>query len=312
MGSTYLIEEYPLVVLPTLACAVGLNEAIVIQQINYWISNPKIGKYYDGLHWVRNSLEEWQEQNFPFWSMSTLKRIMASLDDNKLIHKTVALNDNPYDKTLWYTLNRPTILRIVSEYQLDTIEKVDMALSTSCQNDTIVSVNVVSSYTDNTSDIKDNTPALPNGKTSDSKKETKSKEKDYAARAAAGKLSQADRVVRALAIHLFKAADNPQSITTKEGRIKRLLFGYAAVQWVGLFNYEKANCPDTSLIYDHLINLIPGYVEFCLEGCDEIVVNQDIFGDWWDRYRQSKTNTAPAQEWTYDPERPGVKIRKTS
>lgn len=157
MGSTYLLDEYPLIVLPTLACAVGLNEAIVLQQINYWINNPKIGKMYDGLRWVRNSMEQWRKENFPFYSMPTLKRIMASLDDQQLIFKTIALNENPYDKTLWYTLNKPTLLLIVSEYQNDTIEEINVIPSTSDQNDTLVSIKAIHSNTDNTSDITDNT-----------------------------------------------------------------------------------------------------------------------------------------------------------
>jgi hypothetical protein len=157
MTSTHLLDEYPLIVLPTLACAVGLNEAIVLQQINYWIANPKIGKMYDGLRWVRNSVEEWQQDNFPFWSLPTLKRIMANITDQNLIFKTATLNDNPYDKTLWYTLNKPTILLIVSEYQIDTIEKIKMIQSTSDQNDPIDRIITIQSLSDNTSDTTDNT-----------------------------------------------------------------------------------------------------------------------------------------------------------
>lgn len=150
MTSTYLLNEYPLIVLPSLACAVGLNEAIVLQQINFWIANPKIGKMHDGLRWVRNSLDEWHRDNFPFWSMPTLKRVMASLDEQDLIFKLSSLNDNPYDKTLWYTINKPTILRIVSKYQNDPIDSINMIPSTSDQNDPIDSIKVIPSPSDNT------------------------------------------------------------------------------------------------------------------------------------------------------------------
>ncbi len=32
-----LLNEQPLVVLPELACKIGLNEAIILQQLNYWL-----------------------------------------------------------------------------------------------------------------------------------------------------------------------------------------------------------------------------------------------------------------------------------
>lgn len=157
MTSDHLLDEYPLIVLPTLACAIGLNEAIVLQQINYWISNKKIGKLHNGLRWVRNSIEEWHVDNFPFWSIPTIKRIMGSLDNQQVILKAI-LNDNPYDKTLWYTVNRPVVLAIVSKYQIDTIERINPIRSTQDQNDPIDGINPIPSITDNTSDTTDNTP----------------------------------------------------------------------------------------------------------------------------------------------------------
>ena len=47
--SMYLFDDTPIVVNTTLANEIGLNEAIVLQQINYWIEiNKIVGKnYYD-------------------------------------------------------------------------------------------------------------------------------------------------------------------------------------------------------------------------------------------------------------------------
>ncbi|HDE3362621.1 TPA: DnaD domain protein, partial [Staphylococcus aureus] len=36
-----LIDDYPIQVLPKLAELIGLNEAIVLQQIHYWLNNSK-------------------------------------------------------------------------------------------------------------------------------------------------------------------------------------------------------------------------------------------------------------------------------
>ena len=43
--SMYLFDEQPIIANKTLASALGLNEALVLQQINYWIEiNKKSGK----------------------------------------------------------------------------------------------------------------------------------------------------------------------------------------------------------------------------------------------------------------------------
>ena len=55
-----LLNEQPLVVLPELACKIGLNEAIILQQLNYWIN--KSTKTYDGKQWVYNTYNDWQKQ----------------------------------------------------------------------------------------------------------------------------------------------------------------------------------------------------------------------------------------------------------
>lgn len=102
--SRLLINEPPLQVLPTLATAVGLNEALVLQQLHYWLSMPKIGKMHNGKKWIYNSVNEWKKDNFPFWSIGTIRRTLESLKDQNLI-LAENLNDKPYDRTLWYTID---------------------------------------------------------------------------------------------------------------------------------------------------------------------------------------------------------------
>lgn len=100
-----LINEYPLQVLPTLAKNIGLNDAIFLQQIHFWLVNPKVGKEHDGRKWVRNTVQEWQKDNFPFWHVNTIAKIANRLKDKGLIDSTSALNQMKADRTLWYTIN---------------------------------------------------------------------------------------------------------------------------------------------------------------------------------------------------------------
>jgi len=99
--SHLLIDEHPLVVLPSLAEAIGLNEAIMLQQIHFWISKRKHLK--DGRYWVYNSYDSWAEQ-FPFWSRSTIIRILKRLEDRGLI-ESGNYNRLKIDNTKWYTIN---------------------------------------------------------------------------------------------------------------------------------------------------------------------------------------------------------------
>ena len=102
--SKFLINEPPLQVLPSLAKAIGLNEAIVLQQIHYWINQPGTGKIHNDRKWIYNSIQNWQKDNFPFWSDGTIKRTIASLKKQKLI-LSKNLNKKKYDRTLWYTID---------------------------------------------------------------------------------------------------------------------------------------------------------------------------------------------------------------
>ncbi len=118
-----LINEPPLQVLPTLAKTIGLNKAIVLQQIHYWLGIPKIGKVDDGIKWVRNSIPEWQQGNFPFWSEKTVKRILDNLIDEGLVLWTDRLNKFKQDRTRWYTIDYDA---------LDQRDKLSPPKGTSC------------------------------------------------------------------------------------------------------------------------------------------------------------------------------------
>ena len=99
--SKLIIDERPLLVPPSLASKIGLNEAIVLQQVHFLssISDNEL----DGRKWVYNSYDDWQKQ-FPFWSRPTIVRIFKRLEDAELI---IAGNHNKraYDRTKWYSVN---------------------------------------------------------------------------------------------------------------------------------------------------------------------------------------------------------------
>jgi uncharacterized phage protein (TIGR02220 family) len=99
--SNLLIGEKPLMVIPALAVKIGLNEAIVLQQIHYWVKSST--HEIEGRKWIYNTYKEWKLQ-FPFWSESTIKRTMHSLENQGLII-TGNWNRSKMDKTKWYTID---------------------------------------------------------------------------------------------------------------------------------------------------------------------------------------------------------------
>lgn len=105
--SRLLINEPPLQVLPSLAKEIGLNEAIMLQQMHYWLL--KSANEFEGVKWFYKTLEEWQTE-FPFWSAMTIRRTLGSLEKQKII-KIGNFNKKKFDKTKWYTIDYQRVNR---------------------------------------------------------------------------------------------------------------------------------------------------------------------------------------------------------
>lgn len=98
-----LFKFRPLVINPELAQRIGLNEAIVLQQLNYWLTETESGVNHDGRRWVYNTYEKWAEQ-FPFWSPETVKRAFTSLVKSGVI-LAEKLQKAQRDHTNFYAIN---------------------------------------------------------------------------------------------------------------------------------------------------------------------------------------------------------------
>ena len=139
--SKLLINENPLMVLPSLAAHIGLNEAIVLQQIHYWISNPALKCEHGGRKWVYNTVADWKRQ-LPFFSERTCKRVLASLREMGLV-EAENLNRNTFDRTLYYTINYEALQQIEDEIasidsaNVEPSDSANLAPSTSGQIGTL-------------------------------------------------------------------------------------------------------------------------------------------------------------------------------
>lgn len=108
-----LINENPLQVLPTLAVKIGLNEAMILQQMHYWLNADHNKNYIQGRHWVYNSYDEWHKQ-FPFWSKETIKRAIYSLEKQKLVISD-KLSEEKFNHRKWYSIDYSELQRLDQE-----------------------------------------------------------------------------------------------------------------------------------------------------------------------------------------------------
>ena len=120
--SNLLINEPPLQVLPSLANKIGLNEAIVLQQVHYWLAHAKTK--YDGKMWIYKTFERWREQDFKFWSKRTIERIFKNLTDMGLL-LVEKLADNKQNRVNFYTINYEELNRISADLGKKPLESTE-------------------------------------------------------------------------------------------------------------------------------------------------------------------------------------------
>jgi len=121
-NSSLLIDEAPLFVPLDLAGAIGLNEAIILQQIHFWISvveqEGDRSKFKDGRWWVYKTYAVWQRE-FPWWSIQTIQRTIRSLENIELLlSEQYGLSDK--DHTKWYTIDYDALNNLLDQRDFNT------------------------------------------------------------------------------------------------------------------------------------------------------------------------------------------------
>ena len=112
MKASWLYSKSPLVVDKDLATVIGLNEAIILQQINYWL-HVRGGKDVDSRHWIKHTISEFLEKDFPFWSRSTVKRAIINCKKKGFLLER-NLNTAGFDKSKWYSIDEDKLNEVMS------------------------------------------------------------------------------------------------------------------------------------------------------------------------------------------------------
>ena len=122
--SKLLIQENPIMIQPSLVVKLGINQAIILQQVHYWlVTSPHMR---DGKRWIFNTYKDWQQQ-FPFWSERTIMRTILALEEKGYL---ISANYNrmKLDKTKWYSIDYEKLAELESGLLSQTTEQ---AVSTS-------------------------------------------------------------------------------------------------------------------------------------------------------------------------------------
>ncbi|MFS0821493.1 DnaD domain-containing protein [Bacillus sp. 1P02SD] len=117
MNGNLLIEERPLLIIPSLAKLIGLHESIILQQIHYWLK--RTNHIQLDRKWVYFTYDDFTEQ-FPFFSKSTIRRLISNLENKGLLSSN-HFNRLKIDRTKWYTINYENIenLKTIDPTQAD-------------------------------------------------------------------------------------------------------------------------------------------------------------------------------------------------
>lgn len=114
------LENNPTVtrIVPELAVAIGLNESIILLQLDFWIGQSD--NLEDGRYWTYQSLRDMQEKAFAYLGLATINRAVQSLEEQGLI-VVGNYNKRKGDNTRWFALNTDGLRRLAERVTCLTV-----------------------------------------------------------------------------------------------------------------------------------------------------------------------------------------------
>ena len=99
----------------SLACLLGLNDAVFLQELQYSISSAEPHgfekTFHEGRWWICRSVASFKAVNFRFWSESTIRSIIARLT-KKGILITGHLAQDPMNRRNWYAIDEEALISL--------------------------------------------------------------------------------------------------------------------------------------------------------------------------------------------------------
>ena len=118
---------------PGIAKEIGVEEAIMLSNIEYWCEFNKAREieipladrkhFKDGKWWTYNSATGF-ERLFNFWTKRQIERILKNLKNSGYVDSRNNLNEYKYDKTSWWTAKRINVDSMNTEKDIDIRKRV--------------------------------------------------------------------------------------------------------------------------------------------------------------------------------------------
>lgn len=118
-----LMDEQPINFYPHLAEILGVNEAIVLQQIWFYINvnrqNESERHFHDGKWWVYNSYKQWNARYFPWLNPRAIQVVILNLEKLNILESMQGVEDK-YDRRKWYTVNLKALEDVIQKASKDS------------------------------------------------------------------------------------------------------------------------------------------------------------------------------------------------
>lgn len=105
--ATYLLDEPPILVYPTLAAKLGLDRAVMLQQLHFLLNiTEKTKRKYNFVNdrwWVYNSYPEWVE-HFPWLTAEAIRKHFKKLEDQGIVISISSVKA-ALDRRKWYSID---------------------------------------------------------------------------------------------------------------------------------------------------------------------------------------------------------------
>lgn len=154
---TGLLEEEPISFYPNAAVTFGVNEAIVLQQISFYmnINKKKHSKrhFKQGRWWVFNTYKQWCEDHFPWLSERGLQGVILGLEKQGVLLSMQGV-ENTRDRRKWYSVDRKKVAELVQNaIQKRAMHDANYAPSHDAKNVSSETQNLYDENTESTSEI---------------------------------------------------------------------------------------------------------------------------------------------------------------
>lgn len=126
--ASHLLDEPPILAYPSLAKMIGINEALIFQQLHFLLNGVATDNrqfnYVDGRWWVYNSYADWQCKFFLWLSQDRIKRLFLSMEEAGYIISRKGVK-NAFDREKWYSIDYEQWERFKADYEATLPEASD-------------------------------------------------------------------------------------------------------------------------------------------------------------------------------------------